>query len=475
MGRKAKCRPEAGSKDPVRSGNPDAGNDNAGRKAAPAPRPRSKKDSEAVMAEAVAEWSRWGEQKQESFLATLDAELTRLAKGLHKAPGLAEVLEVHGKIRTSVFALLHQHLHTKGAKHTGLQRAFQLVTQASRFHHRVGDAFADRLPQLLPEADRLAQEAEGWAAEVKRLSGVAEQTGPKVIPTRGKTAPGRLRRLDAFVCQTIGESAVAPPRDGVLVDLGFGHVAVTTVEMARMLWRCRPDVHVVGIEADGARAEEAGRMWREQGGEDLKTLGPSLSRRSGEARQWTCPMAGKMDFRLGGFAMPVRDDERPKLFAVRAMNVLRQYDSLEECRSAHRTVASQLMEGGLLFEGSSDPRGDVITAYVLRSGNPPVPEGLFFALNLRALARSGGLSLAGIGENLPQLLFARDVAAFEEFYARWIAAVAATDGSRGVRQHFLLAGRRLAADLPPHLGDAATRKKWLRRGWLLWSRPAYPA
>eukprot|EP00429_Kryptoperidinium_foliaceum_P101330 CAMPEP_0176259364 /NCGR_PEP_ID=MMETSP0121_2-20121125/39035_1 /TAXON_ID=160619 /ORGANISM="Kryptoperidinium foliaceum, Strain CCMP 1326" /LENGTH=202 /DNA_ID=CAMNT_0017599253 /DNA_START=1 /DNA_END=606 /DNA_ORIENTATION=- len=202
-----------------------------------------------------------------------------------------------------------------------------------------------------------------------------------------------------------------------------------------------------------------------------------------------------MEFRHGGFLMPLGAEERRGLMAVRAMNVLRQYDALEEVSKAHRSLVAQLADGGVLLEGSSDPIGDVVVAHLLRKapgGSPkaaPAQEAMFFALNLRRQARQGGLSLDLVGDNLPQLLYARKEPAFEEFFALWQAAVEetrscsradrgresgnATDGSAAysARAHFLSAGRRLAAALPPRLGGASTPKRWLRRGWLMWMRP----
>mmetsp|Transcript_90013 Transcript_90013/g.253956 ORF Transcript_90013/g.253956 Transcript_90013/m.253956 type:complete len:555 (+) Transcript_90013:79-1743(+) len=470
------------------------------------------RESDAALATAAEAWAAWGEQRQERFLATLDAELARLLKALPHAKDLAAVAEVQGLIRIAALASLHHHLHApKGATHTGLQRALQLTDQGTRLQARVIDALADRRggssSQLFAAARGLAAEAESLTASVAKLAGIAGvgaaagaagggvalPRAPKVVPTRGKTAPGRLRRLDAFLCHDDVWGLCAA--DGVLVDLGFGFVAVTTVELARMLWRSRPNVQVIGIESDRVRADIAARSWKEQAPADLKVLGPTLSRHG----KWTCKLQGSMDFRHGGFLMPLAPEERPKVVAVRAMNVLRQYESLAECRKAHRTVVGQLAEGGVLLEGSSDPIGDVVAVHVLRrppvgGAEPFVHEAMFFALNLRRLAREGGLSLDLVAENLPQLLYGRTDGPFEDFFRIWRAAVAHSAaahqqlmlrqsgdgrgcGSRpgdGVRLHFVLAGRRLVEMLPGSLGEVVVRKRWLRRGWLLWRHPPYP-
>merc|ERR1719254_189693 len=95
-----------------------------------------------------------------------------------------------------------------------------------------------------------------------------------------------------------------------------------------------------------------------------------------------------------------------------------------------------------------------------------VVEGLFFSLNLREQTKRGGLSLDLIAENLPQLLFHRNVTNFEAFLAHWRDAVAATDSSRNVKQHFQAAGLHLSKSLPKDLGEVVVRSRWLQRGWL---------
>lgn len=434
--------------------------------------PRGDGEGAKALAAAAEEWGRWGAERQESFFGTVEGAFAKALKRLGKAKDLAEISEVHAKVRVAILALLHHHLHHAGAKHTSLRRALELSEKTARFQERVADACGDHRPALKAQAEAMAEEACRWAGRCAATAGVAAGMGPKVLPTRGKTAPGRLRRLDAFICKALCEGRAPRVADGVLVDLGFGQTAVTTVDMARMLWRSWPRLAVVGVEADRARAEEAAEQWGRQSPADLRVLGPCLARRG--SGTWGCPMEGLASFRHGGFLMPLAPEERPRVVAVRAMNVLRQYESLAECREAHRTVCGQLAEGGLLFEGTSDPRGDAIVAHVLRRADPFVPEAMFFALNLRAQARQGRLSLDAVAENLPPLLYRRDVPFFEDFFGRWRAAVAATDGGRGVRQHFLAAGKELARELPSHLGEVLPRKRWLRRGWLLWKRPGYP-
>lgn len=418
--------------------------------------------------EAFARWEKYSAEEQERFLATLDAELAQILKTLSRTKELSKVVEVSEKIQIAALALLYRHLHVAGAKHTDLRRAFQLSNQATRFLQSVLDLLTDRQPSLVPSAQKLSTDAQAWAKRIASVFGDAKEAGPKVVPTRGKTAPGRLRSLDAFMCQYMRE-LLPMPANAIVVDLGFGEVAVTTVEMSRMLWRHFSDIQVIGVESDRTRAETAKRSWAEQTRDDLRAIGPNMSCRG----HWTCSLRGSLDFRHGGFLMPLTDTERPKLCCVRALNVLRQYESFQECRNAHRTVTGQLMENGLLFEGSSDPVGNVVVSYVFRATGSQhfLTEALLFALNLRAQAKQGGLSLDLVADNLPQLLFKRDVNNFEVFLEHWRTAVIATDASRGVKQHFHAAACRLAEVLPKEFGEVVTRSQWLRRGWLLLKNP----
>merc|ERR1719330_2177524 len=137
-----------------------------------------------------------------------------------------------------------------------------------------------------------------------------------------------------------------------------------------------------------------------------------------------------MDFRHGGFMMPLAPEERSKLVAVKALNVLRQYGTLTEVRKAHRTVASQLEDGGVFLEGFSDLVGDVVVCRVLRrpcSGSEPFEqEAMLFALNLRRQARDGGLTLRLVAENLAEVPHNGADAFLEEFLLLWEAAVDAS-------------------------------------------------
>src|SRR5438045_601067 len=111
-------------------------------------------------------------------------------------------------------------------------------------------------------------------------------------PTRGKTAPNRLRKTDTFL-------AVAYPEfvrhmTGLYVDLGYGFFPVTSVETLRRLRRLNPSLQVLGVEIDPQRVADA-QPFAEPG----------------------------LNFRLGGFNLPLRPGEQVSI--IRAFNVLRQY------------------------------------------------------------------------------------------------------------------------------------------------------
>ncbi len=160
--------------------------------------------------------------------------------------------------------------------------------------------------------------------------------------TRGKTAPNRLRLVDTWLAVGAGE-AVRGLR-GPAVDVGFGAVPVTTVELFERLRRVCPGAEVVGVEIDPERVERA-RAW-ERGG---------------------------LRFVRGGFNLPLGEGERAGL--VRAFNVLRQYDEAE-VRAALEAMAARMAPGALLIEGTCDPWGRLAAWWAWeRTAAEPRPGG----------------------------------------------------------------------------------------------------
>ena len=105
------------------------------------------------------------------------------------------------------------------------------------------------------------------------------RTRPVGAITRGTTAPNRLRRVDRWLLGTRQRLLWEAPAGALAGDLGYGAYPVTTVEWAERLWTLRPDLAVLGLEIDPARVA-AGEAYRRPG----------------------------LDFRLGGFELPVPRD-----------------------------------------------------------------------------------------------------------------------------------------------------------------------
>ncbi|HPF71209.1 MAG TPA: hypothetical protein PLQ13_11105 [Candidatus Krumholzibacteria bacterium] len=255
--------------------------------------------------------------------------------------------------------------------------------------------------------------------------------------TRGKTAPNRLRRFDAFLAQY--DPGLLRRRDGAfadapVVDLGYGAEPVTTLQMAECLRRVSPGLPVVGVEID------PGRVARAQPFADALT-----------------------DFRLGGFDLPV-----PAARLVRAFNVLRQYDESEAAPALAHLLARTL-PGGLVVDGTSDPWGRVWTASLLRrppdSGDGEL-EAFVFGTNF-----NGGFDPDAFQTRLPKSFIHRVVHGDRVFalVEDWKAACRDTRGTAvwGPRAWFTAA----AADLARRGWTVMRPQLWPRRGWLVLRRP----
>ena len=181
------------------------------------------------------------------------------------------------------------------------------------------------------------------------------------LPTRGTTAPNRLRRVDRWLTGVHGDllrQATAAP---LVVDLGYGASPVTAVELHRRLRAVRPDVEVVGLELDQERVDAA---------QHASTDG--------------------LSFRRGGFELA---GLRP--LVVRALNVLRQYDA-EPAAQAWSTLRERLAPGGLLVEGTCDELGRRAAWVALDADGPRT---LTLAAHLPTLPRPSALA-----ERLPKAL-----------------------------------------------------------------------
>ncbi|AFE06534.1 hypothetical protein COCOR_05711 [Corallococcus coralloides DSM 2259] len=259
--------------------------------------------------------------------------------------------------------------------------------------------------------------------------------------TRGRTARGRLRALDAYLCQL--EAPLLTRDDGpwaraAFVDVGFGEHPWTTLESASAFRALNPELSVVGVELDPERATAAARDHA-----DART-----------------------HFREGGFALPLTPDEPARL--VRAMNLLRQ-GAPERIPEAHRAMSRHLLPGGLLVEGSSDTDGAVLVAHLLRrtpETEAPTREGLLFHTDF-----SRGFAPLLLRDWLPRDLRrrVRPGDPMHAFFQAWEAAwkAARTEGHTAPPDAFAESAVRLARTTPGVATDA-----WLlARGFLRWSPP----
>lgn len=152
---------------------------------------------------------------------------------------------------------------------------------------------------------------------------VSARSRPVGTVTRGTTNPNRLRRADRYAVGPLA-SVLRHATDPLVVDLGFGAAATTTVEMRERFSRVRPDIEVVGVEIDPDRVAAAQAFSR-----------PGLS------------------FRRGGFEIPIPG--RSPAF-IRAFNVLRQYDE-SDVPAAWDLACSRLAPGGVFMDGTCDEIG----------------------------------------------------------------------------------------------------------------------
>lgn len=205
-------------------------------------------------------------------------------------------------------------------------------------------------------------------------------SSPLGRPTRGTTGTNRLRRNDRWIAQN---DALRRAHDPLVVDLGYGASGVTAFELATRLVRVHDDVEVLGLEIDPAR---------------VATAVAQLA----EVRAGRTPFAADLpvSFARGGFEVPLPRGRSAA--AIRAMNVLRQYDE-EDVPDAWARMTARLSPGGLLFEGTCDEIGRVSSWIDVDSQATP----LRFTISLR-LADLERPSV--VAERLPKALIHRNVA-----------------------------------------------------------------
>lgn len=226
---------------------------------------------------------------------------------------------------------------------------------------------------------------------------------PVGVVTRGTTNPNRLRRVDRYLGGPLA-GVLRLAHDPVVVDLGYGALPWTTVELHERLRRVCPDTRVVGVEIDPERVAAAA--------------------------PWA---SDDRVFLRGGFELPVPHGwGRPVL--VRAFNVLRQYPE-DEVPGAWRRLTSGLAPGGAVVEGTCDELGRRASWVVLDAGGP-----VSFTVSVR-LASIGRPS--EVAERLPKALIHHNVPGAP--IHRWLSVldrawdVAAPLAAVGVRQRWLAA------------------------------------
>lgn len=191
--------------------------------------------------------------------------------------------------------------------------------------------------------------------------------GPIGQLTRGTTGYNRLRRSDRWLVHSPRvRAALVSAADPLVIDLGYGALPVTTLELAARLRLIRNDIRVVGLEIDPDRVRTA----RAAAGESV-------------------------EFGLGGFELAGR---APAL--VRAFNVLRQYP-VEAVADAWSTMQRQLAPGGLIVDGTCDELGRRCCWVLLDAAGP---VSLTLACDPFAIERPSNLA-----ERLPKVLIHHNV------------------------------------------------------------------
>lgn len=249
-------------------------------------------------------------------------------------------------------------------------------------------------------------------------------TRPIGTITRGTTAPNRLRRADRWLlhveCGRL--RGLAHP---IVLDLGFGAYPVTTCELAdRLHEHVRADLHVVGLEIDPIRVQQA-----------VEFEQPGLT------------------FRRGGFELAGLQAD-----VVRAFNVLRQYDEAD-VQPAWQQMYDTLAPQGLIIDGTCDEIGRRSTWLAIRKTDKPIAVPDTFTMSTQVASLEHPSDLA---ERLPKALIHHNVPGervyefLQAFDRAWMRA--APQGTFGARQRWLAAVDAMQRDGIPVL-DARARAK----------------
>jgi SAM-dependent methyltransferase len=196
-----------------------------------------------------------------------------------------------------------------------------------------------------------------------------EMSPPVGQLTRGTTGYNRLRRSDRWLVHAPRvRAALLSAAEPLVVDLGYGALPVTTLELAARLRTVRPDTRVVGLEIHPERVRSA----------------------------QTAIKPDDVEFELGGFELA---GLQPVL--VRAFNVLRQYH-VDDVAEAWAQMSTRLAPGGLIVDGTCDELGRRC-CWVLLEDTGPVS--LTLACDPFAIVKPSDLA-----ERLPKVLIHHNVA-----------------------------------------------------------------
>ena len=261
---------------------------------------------------------------------------------------------------------------------------------------------------------------------------------PIGLPTRGKTASNRLRRVDNFIL--LYEPSLLTRTDSLFqrsmfVDLGYGFDARTTLESAERFRRVNPNLPILGVEIDKERVDAA------------------------------IPYADEIThFRLGGFNLPLQSAESVRL--IRAFNVLRQYEE-KDFSPAYEQLAHYVLPGGLMIEGTSNPFGSIWVANLVRKtleGNPWKFEALVFSTNFRM-----GFDITDFQAVLPKNYIHHVIQGelIYDFIEAWKRSAAETSPAKvfGLKQWFAASAESLASKGY----DINLQKRFINKGWLIWN------
>ncbi|CAF1265897.1 unnamed protein product [Didymodactylos carnosus] len=256
------------------------------------------------------------------------------------------------------------------------------------------------------------------------------------VETRGKTAPNRLRRVDIFVmfyCRELLEKS-----NTMFVDVGFGSKNTTTIESIHRFRRINETLQVLGVEIDSKRVRDA-----QKDDNDLT------------------------HFRHGGFNLPIQNNET--VYLIRAFNVLRQYETEDECANYCKIMGNYLEQNGILIEGTSDQFGRYWVANIIRkiNQNEIRLEAVVFSTNFKQ-----GFDIVEFQKVLPKNFIHRMTNTNEmifRFFNDWKFAHEITAKPMKImlspKQQFIMTARQLAEKYNYKID---TRKKILKSGFLIW-------